>query len=409
MFSYICSLSVKFESNTLNMNVFYWLKCLLSIIGVFIYVLVSYGQDAEPAKEKLVDFYQSQRYHEAAAYLYEFYTEGSTDYDLLEGLAYSNRMAGNYADAAQYYLALLAIDTINIKTLLNLASINFQRGKNQDAKTYYLKVLAQDSTYIGAYKALATIAQTDGEIEIAYNFLNKANQLYPQDVDIAYELALLNITSKDYHGADSVLSQALFADATNALLLKAKAQAKYGMKAYSEVIAIGEGLLAQGDQSDLLLNLLAPAYYAENKYQQCIDALRILEERGDLKEAQLYYMAMSYKKLKRSKDAIIYFDKTIESAISPNVANYYIEKGIQHEQVSQNLQAVNAYQKSLQFTVMPITYYSLGLLYDYKLRNEKTALRYYRSYLKEKPSDKDAKTYIKYVNQRIAELEQKQP
>lgn len=299
----------------------------------------------------------------------------------------------------------MKIDERNLKTTLSLASIYFQRGRNKEATDYYLKVLALDSTHIGSYKAIATIAQNNGELDAAFNYLSKANRIDPKDADVAYDLGVLSIAAKQYKMADSILKRSLTFDEENTLLLKARAQALYGMQAYEEVIKIGEQLMNFGDQSDILLNLLGPSYYFHNQPQKCIDVFLRLEERGDLKEAQLYYIAMSYKRLSRYQEAINYLDKTLETSISPNVANYYFEQATLCERIGYPHRAVTAYTKSLQFRKLPMTYYSLGLLYDHKLKKAKTAMLYYKQYISTKTVAKDDQPYVDYVTQRLAELE----
>ena len=45
-------------------------------------------------REKLLDYYQSQRYAEAAAYLQSYYKEDTQDVKALSHMAYANIMAG---------------------------------------------------------------------------------------------------------------------------------------------------------------------------------------------------------------------------------------------------------------------------------------------------------------------------
>ncbi|MFC6101725.1 tetratricopeptide repeat protein [Olivibacter domesticus] len=371
--------------------------CLLSIT-------TSYCQDQKPNEKHLIVLYQSQKFGDAADYLAKFYNQDTADIKILEGLAFSNKMASNYVEAEKYYKKWLEKDRRSIGVLSNLASINFQRGDYREAKGYYLQILALDSAHLSSYRALSAIAQTNGELEVSHNYLSSANRINPKNIDIAYDLAVLNLSLKQYSSADSILSIALINDPKNILLLKAKAQALYGLQKFKSTIELGEILLEAGDSSDMVLNLLAPSYYFDKNYVKCKDLLNTLESRGELKEAQLYYMAMSNAKLQLTKQALNYFEKTLEAAISPNVANYYFEKATLHEKAGQYHYASRDYRNSLQFKVLPITFYSLGLLYDYKLKQVKTAKKYYQRYLRENPKGQENKLYIKFVKQRMLEL-----
>lgn len=382
---------------------------LLLIIKMccLLFISATYCQEKRLDEKHLLTLYQVQNFGEAASYLGKFYKEGSRDIKILESLAFSNKMAGNYVEAKKYYQELLQEDENSISILSNLAGINFQRGDYGKATEYYQKILALDSMHIASYRALSTIAQANGEIEASRNYLSKANQINPKNIDVAYDLSVLDLSLKQYARADSILSLALTSDSKNILLLKAKAQAQYGLQKFKSTIELGEFLLETGDSSDMVLNLLAPSYYFNKDYVKCSEILSKLEDRGELKEAQLYYMAMSHAKLQHTKQALSYFGKTLDAAISPNVANYYFEKATLHEKVGQYQQASRDYKNSLQFKMLPITFYSLGLLYDYKLKQVKTAKKYYQRYLQENPKGVENKRYVEFVKQRMLEISNK--
>jgi tetratricopeptide (TPR) repeat protein len=382
-------------------------RLLITKMCCLLVMSATYCQEKKMDEKHLLMLYQSQKFGDAASYLEEFYKEGAGDARILESLAFSNKMAGNYIQAKKYYEELLQKDERSISILSNLASINFQRGDYSKSKEYYQKILALDSLHMLSYQALSTIAQANGEIEASRNYLSKANQINPKNIDVAYDLSILDLSLKQYARADSILSLALTSDSKNILLLKAKAQAQYGLQKFKSTIELGEFLLETGDSSDMVLNLLAPSYYFNKDYVKCKDILGKLEERGELKEAQLYYMAMSYAKLQHTKQAISYLEKTLEAAISPNAANYYFEKATLYEEKGQYMQASLDYRSSLQFKVLPITFYSLGLLYDYKLRRVKTAKKYYKRYLQENPKGAENKRYVEFVKQRMLELDNK--
>lgn len=380
---------------------------LITKMCCLLFVSATYCQDHRLNEKHLITLYQSQKFGDAASYLAKFYNQDTVDIKILEGLAFSNKMAGNYVEAEKYYQEWLEIDKKSIGVLSNLASINFQRGDYSKAKGYYLQILALDSAHLSSYRALSIIAQTNGKLEVSHSYLSSANRINPKNIDIAYDLGVLDLSLKQYGSADSILSIALINNPKNILLLKAKAQAQYGLQKFKSTIELGEILLEAGDSSDMVLNLLALSYYFDKDYVKCKDLLSTLESRGELKEAQLYYMAMSNAKLQLTNQALNYFEKTLEAAISPNVANYYFEKAALYEKVRQYKHASRDYKNSLQFKALPITFYSLGLLYDYKLKQVKTAKRYYQRYLQENPKGQENKLYIKFVKQRMLELDNK--
>jgi tetratricopeptide (TPR) repeat protein len=95
---------------------------------------------------------------------------------------------------------------------------------------------------------------------------------------------------------------------------------------------------------------------------------------------------------------------TIDTSLSPNVGSYYTLLAYLHAQAGSYKSAQAAYLKALQFSTSSNTYYSLGLLNDFKLKDKLTALRYYRKYLKSNPDEKLAEENRSYVKGRVKAL-----
>src|ERR1700749_2314411 len=100
----------------------------------------------------LVEYYQTQRYAEAADYLKKAYPEPVTDLKPLTQLAYTSQMAGRLADAESYYQRVYSADSTNTTVLFNLGSINLRRGNNLKAEIYYKKIAQRDTTNFMVFK-----------------------------------------------------------------------------------------------------------------------------------------------------------------------------------------------------------------------------------------------------------------
>src|SRR3546814_5800544 len=66
--------------------------------------------------------------------------------------------------------------------------------------------------------------------------------------------------------------------------------------------------------------------------------------------------------------------------------------------------AAKSYLRSFQFDVIPLHYYSLAVVYDRKLSDARSALRYFRQYVKLRAPD-DEQIYLEYARRRIEELQ----
>jgi len=377
-------------------------------IFLFLFIILlntpAFAQQSQKADDALLlEYYQTQRFSEAADYLKKTYPEPVTDIKTLSSLAYASSMAGRLPEANDYYQRIYATDTTNTAILFNLGSINARRGDNMKAITFYKKILLRDSTNFSVYKQMATLAQNMGNIQEAINYLQKANKLNPLEPDVAYDLTEFYVNDKLFKKADTVVSAALQADTTNLLLLFGKAQVNFRLSKFPETVVTCNKLIQLGDQISIITSMLGTSYYNLKNYYRCINTFKLLEQSKTGSETSYYYTAMSYKALNVKDTAVIYFDKAIKEAISPNASSYYGEMADCYDQMHQPKKAINAYQQGLLYGILPLTYYSLANLYDTELKNKKLAQRYYKKYINSNPQ-KSQQSYIVYSKRRISEL-----
>lgn len=355
-------------------------------------------------QEKLLEFYQSQRYAEAAAYLQTVYHEETDNPKELAQLGYSNMMAGNLPVAEKEYLKLYSLQPRSLALLFNLASISRRRGDDQKAKSYYLEIIKTDSLNFNVYKQLAAMLINPVDPEKIY-YLEKANTINPQNPDIAFDLANSLNLSKKNDSAYLVLQPALTADSANMMLLKAKMPICISLKKLDEAILTGEKLLGAGDSSSYVLNNLGKAYFSLKQYDKSLQLFKVIESMEQQNESTLYYTALCYRELKTYPLCADYLKKSIKEGISPYVSNYYKVLGEVCEKTLQVSVAEKSYLKSLEFENNGEVYYNLGLLYEFKLIHHKIALKYYKQFLRSQPDPEKYKEVIVYVKERIALLQ----
>jgi len=353
----------------------------------------------------LLEHYQTQQYREAAVYLQAFYPDTITDQAVLARLGYCYRMAGDYGQAEHYYQQLYALDSLNLTTLLNLATLNVQRGLYPPATDYYHRIVALDSNHVAAHHALSGLMKRAGNLESAYGYLQRANSMQPLNSEIAFDFAQLCMDLELHEQADTVLQLALQADPWHGLLLLGKIKVAAKLKHYMEMVTVGQQLLELGDGSQQVLSLLARGYFHIDDFNSCKETYeRLLGAYEQMAEIDYYYLAMTYKALKRYPEALECMDKVLTLAISPNAAFYYGRKADLHDLSNQPSAAASSYLRSFQFEVIPLHYYGLAVVYDRKLNDPRNALRYYRQYLKQR-LPKEERVYADYVQKRIKELE----
>ena len=381
------------------------MKSILLFFSIIYLSIPVFAQQTQKADDALLlDYYQNQHFAEAADYLKKTYPEPVTDLKILSSLAYASSIAGRLPEADAYYQRIYATDTTNTAILFNLGNINARRGDNIKALGFYKKILLRDSTNFNVYKQMASLSQNSGNVLGAVNYLIKANKINPVEPDVAYDLTSFYINLKLYKKADTVVTTALEADTANLLLLLGKAQINYSLEKYPETVAVCNKLVQSGDQVNIVISMLGTSWFNLKNYANCINTFKLLEQSKTPTETSYYYTAMSYKALGDQPTALIYFDKAIKEAISGNVNSYYGEMAGAYDKLHQEKKAINAYQKSLLYGVMPLTYYALANLYDTELKNKTLALHYYKKYVGSTPPE-DQRSYVTYSKGRVKELD----
>ncbi|RFZ84697.1 hypothetical protein DYU05_03555 [Mucilaginibacter terrenus] len=348
---------------------------------------------------RLLDYYQTQRFAEASAYLKSVYTEPVTDKKALSQLAYTSNMAGNLPDAERYYQRIYDADSSNTGVLLSLAGINLRRGNNTKAENYYLQLIKRDSSNFLVYKQLARIKQEKGDIAGNIGYLQKANKLNPTEPDVASDLAEMYINLKMTPAAEKVLNVATAADPENIVLLESLMKLTYAQKKWQETVDACLKLIKAGSESSMIKTKLAVSYYNLKNYTCGVETLAEIPGIGQ-NEFTYYYSAMCFKALKDNKQAIVFLNKAITDGISPSIASYYGEIADSNEKLIRYKKAIAAYQKALQFDENPMLYYSLANLYETYLKDKPSAVRYYKKYLATKPPLVQ-KDYIAYATSQV--------
>jgi len=338
-------------------------------------------QSGEPDKELLLEYYQTQRYAEAAKYLAQYYDEENADEKALTQLGYVNLMAGNLSVAENIYLKLYTLQPKSLPVLFSLGNIQLKRGVDEKARNYFQEIVAIDSTNFNAYKQLASLSNADS-LGAKLNYLKKANHLNPTEADVVVELCQIYFKTGMHQKASEILEPAIKADSANRQLLKMKMPISMASKKYGEAIQTGQQLLSYGDSSTFVLSNLAKSYFLMLDYKNALNCFLKVKESAEDTESLLYNIALCYRGLKDYTRAGQYLDQAINAGVSPKTASYYGLLGDSYENTNKNQEAIAAYKRGLLFENNGSLYYNIALVYEKRLNDKKNAITYYDLYLK---------------------------
>lgn len=370
------------------------------LLSLLIITKLCNAQQNSLDKEKLLEFYQTQRYAEAATYLNSIYPAETADVKALSQIAYFNMMAGKLVDAEKNYQKINELQPQQIPVLFSLANINSRRGKTKNAADYLQQIVKLDSNNFNAFKRLADYTDS---IPLKLQYLQRANKLNATEADVAFDLARVYRNTKRNQAAYDVLKIAIAADTSNLILQQALLPVANLLDKYNEVVVAGEKLMKNGTDANVVKDV-AKAYFFLKNYKKAISLYQMLEKSGMQNEGTLYFTALCYRELKNHEMAIAYAKRTIEEGISANTSAYYNMLGGIYDEKQQLTSAINAYKKGLSYSNNKNIQYRLGLLYDLKLKQNKSAMTYYNQFLKNKELNEEDKAQVDYIKARMEEF-----
>ena len=375
-------------------------KLFVIILSYLLGINHAFSQTVNDAT--LLDYYQGQRYIEAVTYLKGIYQEPIKDATALRNLAYASQMASKLADAENYYQRLYDLDSTKLNVLTSLAGINLRRGNLDKAARYYNKLIAVDSNNFIVTRQLADIAYRKSDTSSYVKYLSKANYLNAEDPDVASDLSNWYVNTKRNPLAEKVLNKAIAADPENIVLMQSLIKLLSAQEKWQETIKTGTQLMQKGDGSYQTLIKLGQAYYRLKNYVCCLETLAGMDQMQQ-NETSYYYMALSYKALKRYDKAIANFEMAINDGISPAIPSYYGEMAGSFQETKRFKKAVQNYERGLTFDERPLLLYSLATLYDTDLKDKSKAVKYYKKYLHTNPPALQ-RAYVDYTKSRITAL-----
>jgi tetratricopeptide (TPR) repeat protein len=379
------------------------MKCLFIFSFLMCSITSLFAQQSSAANDSLLlDYYQNQRFAEAADYLKKTYPEPVNNVQVLGKLAYTSQMAGRLPDAEGYYQRIYDTDSTNTVALFSLGAINLRRGNNVKAEVYYKMIAKKDSTNFLVYKQLGKIAGDKADFGSMIYYLQKANKINPAEPDVASDLSDLYVNLKQYPAAEKVLNGAIAQDPDNMILLQSLLKLVSSQDKFEETKNTCLKLIDLGNHSGYVLTKLGVAYYNLKNYACSVETFADIPG-IEQSETSFYIAALAYKALKDQPKAIQSLDNAIKEGISSNISDYYAEMADSYGVRKKYQKSVWAYQKALQFSEKPILYYLLASVYDTDLKNKQLALKYYKKYTASKPPEKQQK-YITYSKSRLNEL-----
>jgi tetratricopeptide (TPR) repeat protein len=348
-----------------------------------------------------MEYLQDQRYEDAIAYLKEGVNDNNPRELAL--LAYTYYQAGKISEAASNYGKVLQLDSNYVPAHQYLATIQMQEDLPLAAMAHYKRIVTLQPQNATAWKQLSFAGFAGLENDSAFTWLCKAYELKPSDPRVVSRLAEEWLEKKRYNTADSLINRYLTTDSTNPYVLMTGTRTSFLKKEYPRTLQFGQKLISQSNVSANTFLYVIAACYNMKKYDECVSVYEYLNGRRATSENIIYYTAMAKTQLKKYEESNTLLKLCISMGLSASLDNYYTGMSANYEAIGQFKPAIASLDTAYYLFHQPLRQYSIGRIYDARLNNEATALRYYKKYLQLYKPDatEEERGIYKYLRSRI--------
>ncbi len=185
--------------------------------------------------------------------------EDQMDPGLLGMLGYAEAQVGDYASAQASYLKALQLDPNNQDIRRAYAEALLASGQVEPARQQLEQLLKSDPEDAATYVRLAVLEREEGHFNRARKNLERAKGLAPDNLDVTYQLAILDDVVGEDHDAIVLLNQ---------LLQQTQSHS-------------GQYTVAESNNRAAFLELLGRIYRSEENYPQALAEFREITALGD--------------------------------------------------------------------------------------------------------------------------------
>ncbi|MDR6564143.1 MULTISPECIES: tetratricopeptide repeat protein [unclassified Arcicella] len=318
-------------------------------------------------------------------------------------LAYCQTKVGRIKEAIENYQAILDQDPNNALAMMSLANLYEKTNKLYQAKKSYQSLLNIDSTNAFVYKSYAMLCLKLTEDSLAKIYFKKAITISPSDAESIAELGKLFVKADSLSEAKVLIKKGLLLDSTYITFWQLNARVNYRESKFKPVVSSIKKAMALGDSSVGYQQLLGYAYFYLDSIPQSVACFeRVLKVEME-SEPAFFYLGLCYTKLKKEDLAIQYFQQAINAGLSDDLPKYYERIGFIDEKNARYNNALEAYQKALEYSGKADYLYLIARVNDWKSTDKSKALKLYKQYMLSK--NKKNNEYISLATERIKELE----
>ncbi len=310
------------------------------------------------------------------------------------------KLLAKYKEALNYYNEALMLNPKNKYVRLQYIALLCQQG-------YYEEAFGESSVMAEADSSAAVLHLQAQSLEglndvwSAIGCYHVIQDKYPDDYLAAAKLGSLYSSVGEYKYAIEATEVYRQIDSTNIVVNRQNAVSYCLNKDYPTAIERYQYLQSQGDSTLLTNYYFGICYYATEKYYEAHDLLLLVSAKSPEDPNLLYYLGRACSKTSWKKEGIEYLKRAIELTIPSDSTMTRLYKGLAdcYNLGRQPKEQIEAMKK--QYTYNSNNHkllYDIAYIYQYDLKDKKSAEHHLEAFLKTKP--KDAKEATGTLNER---------
>ncbi len=375
------------------MNVFntYILIVFISLFGAAHYLA---AQTTDEIFEEGQFALSADDYISALSLFESCFEQDSLRLDCLELLASTQHTLGMMAGAKVSYLRLAEDSIFAFDSWRRLASIYELEENAPKAIKYYTLLTKKDTLNPYFFRKLGQLYQNAGLNVDAFSHYGRALSLNRADIQTIKGLAEIFIDNQQNTLADSLLHHALILDPSNNSLKLLLSRSLYGQRAYAKVAVILKEVFKDVGLNNYFNKMLGYTYLQIDSVEQAVFYLQASLVNENNPEYAEYYLAIAHDRLGDQQSAQFFFERALNSGISKNTPIYHRQLAKIAQAKGKTKEAIDHYQRSLDYNLDGMTYYHLATLAEVYYKDVQVAIKYYNQYLSSDHEDAQIRDYV---------------
>ena len=318
---------------------------------------------------------------------------------------YANALFNNgYVERAEkIFKEAIQLDSTRADIRESLGRLYFRNSRFEDAFSIYSLLSQTDSTNGYYFLMRARCAAKMDSSQRALALYHLAHKYDAENIDVTVELSALFLEADSLDSAKVYIEKGLSLNKRDKRLHRLKAEVFYQQKEYTWATLSYLDAIAYGDDSNDVLKKLAYCYFADHNYLKSTEVLKQSLQIDSNNPIIYYYLALCSAQLKRTQEAIGYFNTSLRLIHPDYLESLYTALAECYHNEREYIPAIHSLRKAEDnSSAKGIIYYQLANVYYDYYEDRSVARMYYRKAL-EYPLEPEIKEFVNY---RIKELTQ---